>query len=95
MRFVPELQILTPEVVGRWVSTSIIASLMLGASLASAQEAPPAPAVTVVVVQPEQIMLSSELPGRVVASAVAEVRPQVNGIITDRFFTEGSTIKQG
>ncbi len=48
-----------------------------------------------VAVQPEQIMLSSELPGRVVASAVAEVRPQVSGIIPDRFFTEGSTIKQG
>ncbi len=40
-------------------------------------------------------MLSSTLPGRVVASAVAEVRPQVNGIITERFFTEGSSIKQG
>lgn len=77
------------------MSQSFIAVLLLGSSLASAQEAPPAPAVTVVIVQPEQIMLSSTLPGRVVASAVAEVRPQVNGIITERFFTEGSTIQQG
>lgn len=77
------------------MSASCIALLLLGSSLASAQQAPPAPAVTVVTVQPEQIMLSSTLPGRVVASAVAEVRPQVNGIITERFFTEGSSIKQG
>lgn len=57
-------------------------------------ERPPTP-VTVVTVAPETITLTSTLPGRVVASAVAEVRPQVAGIITQRHFDEGSHVEQG
>ncbi|MDZ5699455.1 efflux RND transporter periplasmic adaptor subunit [Chelativorans sp. M5D2P16] len=37
----------------------------------------------------------SELPGRVLASAVAEIRPRVNGIIRERVFKEASEIKEG
>ncbi|WP_330848827.1 efflux RND transporter periplasmic adaptor subunit [Mangrovicoccus ximenensis] len=55
---------------------------------------PPAP-VTVVTLEPQEITLTSTLPGRVVASAVAEVRPQVAGIITERHFAEGSHVEQG
>src|SRR6056297_1165781 len=43
-------------------------------------------AVTVVTLQPQTVTLTSALPGRVAASAQAEVRPQVNGIITERLF---------
>ncbi|OCW59103.1 efflux RND transporter periplasmic adaptor subunit, partial [Hoeflea olei] len=39
--------------------------------------------------------VTSTLPGRVVASGVAEVRPQVNGIIMERLFDEGSAVKEG
>lgn len=60
-----------------------------------AQEGRPPAAVSVVEVQPQQVMLSATLPGRVVAAAVAEVRPQVNGIITERYFTEGSAVEKG
>ena len=39
--------------------------------------------------------ISSELPGRTAAFMSAEVRPQVNGIVLKRLFTEGSQVKAG
>jgi membrane fusion protein (multidrug efflux system) len=51
--------------------------------------------VAVVTVQPEKFVLTTELSGRVSASLVAEVRPQVSGIILKRLFTEGSFIEAG
>lgn len=59
-----------------------------------AQGAAPA-AVTVVTVQPETVTLTTTLPGRVIASAVSEVRPQVAGIITERLFDEGGSVEAG
>lgn len=57
---------------------------------------PPAPPeVGVVVIQPRRVALTTELPGRTAAFLVAEVRPQVNGIIQKRLFTEGSDVKAG
>jgi membrane fusion protein (multidrug efflux system) len=55
----------------------------------------PVPEVAVVSVYPQQILLTSELPGRTAAFLVAEIRPQVNGLIQKRFFTEGSQVKAG
>lgn len=57
-------------------------------------EAPPTP-VTVVTLQPQDVTLTAVLPGRIVASGVAEVRPQVNGIIAERLFDEGARVKLG
>jgi membrane fusion protein (multidrug efflux system) len=54
-----------------------------------------APEVAVVVVQPERVLITTELPGRTSAFLVAEVRPQVGGIIKKRLFTEGSDVKAG
>ena len=74
-----------------------VAALMF-VSPASAQQAggeKPPQAVTVVTLKAETTTLTSTLPGRVTASRVAEVRPQVNGIITDRLFEEGSPVKAG
>ena len=56
---------------------------------------PPPPEVAVVVVQPERVTLTTELPGRTSPYLVAEVRPQVNGIIIERSFTEGGNVKEG
>jgi membrane fusion protein (multidrug efflux system) len=53
------------------------------------------PEVGVVTVQPERVMLTAELPGRTSAYLIAEVRPQVGGIIQERLFTEGSDVKAG
>ncbi len=53
------------------------------------------PEVGVVAVQPQRVTLTTELPGRTSAYLVAEVRPQVSGIIQRRLFTEGSDVKAG
>lgn len=63
-------------------------------------EAPPVhagapPEVAVVVVKPEPVALSTELPGRTSAYLEAEVRPQVSGIIQSRFFEEGQDVTAG
>lgn len=57
--------------------------------------APQAVPVTVVTVSEQDVTLTATLPGRVVASAVAEVRPQVNGIIVERLFDEGADVNVG
>ena len=66
-----------------------------GPNALSAQESAPPPTVTVVTLQPQDVTLTSTLPGRVHASAEAEVRPQVNGIITERLFEEGAEVSTG
>jgi membrane fusion protein (multidrug efflux system) len=55
----------------------------------------PPPQVSVVTLKPQAITLTRDLPGRVSAFLVAEVRPQVSGIIKRRLFTEGGTVKAG
>jgi membrane fusion protein (multidrug efflux system) len=56
---------------------------------------PPMPEVAVVTIQKKQVVITTELAGRTSASLVAEVRPQVGGIIQKRLFTEGSEVKAG
>lgn len=51
--------------------------------------------VTVVTLQTQPVTLTRELPGRSTAFLVAEVRPQVNGIVAKRLFTEGGLVKEG
>ncbi|WP_454719789.1 MULTISPECIES: efflux RND transporter periplasmic adaptor subunit [Cupriavidus] len=60
-----------------------------------AAAAPQPPQVGVVTLAPESVTVDSELPGRTTAYLVAEVRPQVDGIIQHRLFKEGSDVKQG
>jgi len=72
----------------------LLAALVAPGAAAQQQERPPTP-VTVVTVKAETVTVTSTLPGRVVASGVAEVRPQVNGIIVERLFEEGSAVKEG
>ena len=53
------------------------------------------PEVVVYQAQEQMILPQVELPGRTSAFRVAEVRPQVNGILQKRLFTEGSEVKAG
>jgi membrane fusion protein, multidrug efflux system len=72
---------------------------MLGAAGCARDDAPPknpAPVeVGVVTIAPETISITSELPGRTSPYRIAEVRPQVSGIIQKRYFLEGSEVKAG
>lgn len=53
------------------------------------------PEVGVVIVGTQDAPLTLELPGRLSASQVAEIRPQVSGIVLKRLFVEGSTVRAG
>jgi len=55
----------------------------------------PPPQVGFVVVQPAAVPVSVTLGGRTVAYETSEVRPQINGLIRRRLFTEGSTVRAG
>ena len=56
---------------------------------------PPAPEVGVITVAPRTLAVPTELPGRVEAARVAQVRARVTGIVQKRLFTEGSDVKAG
>lgn len=58
---------------------------------------PPAgpPEVSIITIAPKRVEITTELPGRTSAYLIAEVRPQVSGIIQKRVFTEGSDVKAG
>ncbi len=59
------------------------------------QPPPGAAAVTVVTLKAEAVTLSRELPGRTSPFLVAEVRPQVTGIVRNRLFVEGDAVTAG
>jgi membrane fusion protein (multidrug efflux system) len=84
--------------------TAVLASVgILAASLQLAgcgKKQPPAPPqgppeVGVLTVQPQRVSLTTELSGRTSPQQIAEVRPQVGGIVQKRLFTEGSDVKAG
>ena len=55
----------------------------------------PPPEVTVVTLKPQTVTLTRELPGRANPSLIAEVRPQVSGIVRRLLFTEGGSVRAG
>ena len=83
------------------LSIALAAALALAAcgkkdaAPAGAGGPPPAPQVGVVTVQPGDIGLVTELPGRLEASRIAEVRARAAGILQKRLFAEGSDVKAG
>lgn len=69
--------------------------LLIGCSEVQKEEAPPTPEVGVYQIQAQPLTLTTDLPGRTSAYRVAEVRPQVSGILQQRLFTEGTEVKKG
>ena len=61
----------------------------------TAKAAPAPKEVGVVTMKTERLAFNTELPGRTVAPVVAEIRPQVGGIVQKRLFTEGSQVRAG
>jgi membrane fusion protein, multidrug efflux system len=66
-----------------------------GHSDASAGSPAPIQEVGVVTLAPQRVAITEELPGRTTAFRISDVRPQVNGIILKRMFTEGSEVTEG
>ncbi|MCU1721144.1 efflux RND transporter periplasmic adaptor subunit [Pseudomonas sp. 5P_5.1_Bac1] len=77
------------------VSAVALATLLSGCKKEEAAPVAQIPQVGVVTLQAQPYTLVSDLPGRTIAYRVAEVRPQVNGIILKRLFKEGSEVKEG
>jgi membrane fusion protein, multidrug efflux system len=79
----------------RWAVVVMALTILLGCDRGQGKQAPPIPEVAALALQPQQVELTTELPGRTSAYLVAEIRPQVNGIIQKRLFREGSDVKAG
>jgi len=73
----------------------VVISLSACSKSKDKSEAKPAPEVGVVTVQQQAQPIMVELPGRTSARMIAEIRPQVGGIIQKRAFTEGSNVNAG
>jgi len=91
----------------KFITRSVIMAAMAGVLLLAGcdllpqkpqQQGPPPmgpPAVSVVTVQTKEVSLTTKLPGRTAAFRIAEIRPQVSGLILERLFKEGSDVKAG
>lgn len=77
-----------------WIVAAMAASPCLaGCGRPQAAPTPAAPEVAVVTIQPQKLLLTTKLPGRTSACRTAEIRPQVNGLLQKRSFTEGAYVK--
>jgi membrane fusion protein (multidrug efflux system) len=77
------------------VLLALAAYLLLGNRAAPPPAAPPPTPVGVVMVTEQPVTLTAELPGRTSPYETSEVRPQVDGIIRARLFTEGEYVRAG
>jgi membrane fusion protein (multidrug efflux system) len=88
----------TPDVFVK--GESVLMALLCGLFLTACNrqvQAPPTqvPEVATVTVARQSVLLTTELPGRTSPFRIAEIRPQVNGLILKRLFTEGADVKEG
>ncbi|MCW8357161.1 efflux RND transporter periplasmic adaptor subunit [Marinomonas pontica] len=83
----------------KYVASALLVLLLAGcqeeAPKSAAVPSAPKTQVGVVVIQPQKTDLMAELPGRTTSSLVAEIRPQVGGIVKKRFFEEGQDVNTG
>lgn len=87
-----------PSVPSAFVALTVVSSFLAGCGQGNRAAAPAAPQVTevgVLVMAPEAVTLSRELPGRTSAYRVAEVRARISGIVQKRRFTEGADVREG
>lgn len=82
-----------------WLKTAVViivfCLILIGCGQNKTGGVPPTPEVAVMTIQTKSVVTTTELAGRTSANLVAEVRPQVSGIIQKRLFTEGSDVKAG
>ena len=73
-------------------TVALFVALFLTACGKDAGGPPPPPDVGVITLAPRAVAITDQLPGRTTAFRVAEVRPQVTGIVQKRMFVEGSEV---
>jgi membrane fusion protein, multidrug efflux system len=83
----------------KFVSCSSLLVILAVTAACDGAKAPPsersAPQVTVLTVKPQTVSIKTVLPGRTAPTVIAEVRPQVTGIVKSRTFSEGAEVKAG
>ncbi|WP_225210003.1 efflux RND transporter periplasmic adaptor subunit [Xanthomonas bonasiae] len=67
----------------------------MAAGCSSAPQPPPPIKVGTLALTPHSLPVEQSLPGRTVAYEVSDVRPQVNGLLRQRLFTEGQEVQAG
>jgi len=77
------------------ISLLVCAILLAACSHKSAPPPKGPPDVAVLTLKQQPVSIVTELPGRTVPYRIAEVRPQVNGVILKRLFIEGGQVKAG
>jgi membrane fusion protein (multidrug efflux system) len=85
----------TPIQLAWLVSLALLSACGAKEGAAPANAARPPPEVGVITTRIEPVALQTELPGRVEAARVAQVRARVNGVVVKRLFREGSDVKAG
>ena len=85
--------------IGLFIFSAIVGAVTLTGCEHVAEQAPnSAPQVTpvgVVILKSQALTLKKVLPGRISAFQIAEIRPQVSGIVESRLFIEGKQVEQG
>ena len=82
----------------RWGAVALGLAGLLALSGCGGHGAPPPmgpPEVGVITIAPQDVVLSTTLPGRTSPYAISDVRPQVSGIVQARLFVEGSNVRAG
>lgn len=81
------------------ICAGVVVTVAFVLTACSAKKGPPPPpppvAVKVVTLAPQSVSITTDLPGRTVPYRVADIRPQVSGVILKRMFVEGSDVKEG
>lgn len=73
----------------------VLAALLAACGQSAPESALPAPQVSVMTLKPVPLALTEDLPGRVAAVRIAEIRPQVSGIVLRRLFEQGREVRAG
>jgi len=90
-----------PTTLCRWSALSLAGLALLAPTSGCKRGAAPAPAapppaeVTVQTISPRRVAVTNELPGRIEAVRIAQVRARVAGILLRRVFEEGADVKAG
>ena len=77
------------------LAATACAALLAACNRQSGPAAQPMPEVATVAIATQPLTLTTELPGRVSAYRIADIRPQVNGLVKQRLYTEGSEVAAG
>ncbi|KWO42350.1 RND transporter [Burkholderia sp. MSMB1459WGS] len=74
---------------------ALVAAMLAGCGPSEQQAAAPATPVAAMTVAATRVDVTEDLPGRVAAVRVAEIRPQVSGIVQRRLFEQGTEVRPG